>query len=78
MAAHLLNISFDHVHTHATPGNVGHLLGGGEAWRKDQHADLFIRHAFIHGHPLRHGFRQNTFAVQPRAIVSDFDTDIAP
>ena len=28
VAAHLLDVTFHHVHAHAAPGHVGHLFGG--------------------------------------------------
>ena len=77
MAAHLLDVTFHHVHAHAATGNIRHLLGGGEARRKNQHAHFFIGHVFVDRHPLRDSFRQNALAIQPRAVIGHFNADIA-
>ncbi|MNP13264.1 hypothetical protein D3C76_1055400 [compost metagenome] len=76
MAAHLLDVTFHHVHAHATAGDVRHLLGGGEARSEDQHTYFFVGHIFVDRHPLRDRLRQDTLAIQACAIVGHFDTDV--
>ncbi|MNY37994.1 hypothetical protein D3C86_1725880 [compost metagenome] len=76
MATHLLDVTFHHVHAHATPGHVSHLLSRRETRREDQHSHFFVGHVFVNRHALRKRFRQNTFTIQTRAVIGNFDADV--
>ena len=75
---HGLQVALDHVHAHAPSRNLGDLLRGGEARREDEHVDVRLTQGVVGTYQtLVAGFGQDGVAVEPAAVVSQFDDSAA-
>src|SRR5690606_23240692 len=73
-AAQLFDVLPHHVHAHATTGQVGDLLGGGESGGKDQVVDVALGQLDVGGYQTTlDGLGQDALAVQATAVVADLD-----
>src|SRR5690606_31905736 len=77
VAAHALNVAPDHIHADPPTGDLGDLFGSREAGSEDQRPDFFVGRVLVHGEALLHGLLEDLVAVQTRAVVPDFDHDLA-
>ncbi|KEP72140.1 hypothetical protein HR12_27845 [Microbacterium sp. SUBG005] len=77
MAAHGHNVTTDHVHTHAAPGNIRHAFCGGKSRGENQHPYVLIAEGVADIHSLGAGFREDFLPVQSGTIISHLNDDIA-
>ena len=77
-AAELLDVPAHHVHADAAAGDVGGLLGGGEAGQEDQLVDLLVGQRVVRAdQAARARLREDAVRVQAAAVIAHFDGDVA-
>ena len=77
-AAELLDLAVNNVHPDATPGNLGHGFGGGEAGSQHELRDFLVRQRG----PFRHqaaldGLGTHRFHVDAGAVITDLDHHVS-
>src|SRR5690606_18091617 len=71
-----LDVPAHHVHAHAAAGQVGDLVGGGEAGLEDQVPDLGVGGVVRHLQAALDGLAEDPRAVQAAAVVGHLDHDV--
>ena len=76
--AHRLDVAPHHVHAHAAPGDLGDLLGGGEAGGEDQVVDVVVaRLLAVFDQPFVARLGEDGVAVEAAPVVGHLDDDAA-
>jgi len=72
------DVFLDDVHSDAPAGDVGDLVGGGEARTENQSEDFLFAEFLVFGNEsFFDGFFTDFFAVEAASVVFDFDNDTA-
>src|ERR1700722_4559874 len=78
-ASDFFDVSLDHIHADATPGDIGYFRSRRKAGQENQIGQLAIAHmAGLFGcdQPLLKRFGPDSFLIEARSIVRDLDVDL--